>query len=73
MLFVLTITLWALGAMVYSNFQTTNGFDIKLINGVLSIALIGLAIFLVVTGLLKLRRRDDDDVDTDFIREAEPA
>ncbi len=62
MLFVLAITLWALAMMVYGNFQTTNGFDIKLINGILSIVLIGLAIFLVVTGLLKLRR-DDDDVE----------
>ena len=73
MLFVLTITLWALAAMVYGNLQATNGFDIKLINGVLSIILIALAIFLVVTGLLKLRRRDDDDIDTEFIPEAKPA
>jgi len=60
MLFVLTITLWALATMVYGNLQATTGFDIKLINGVLSIVLIGLAIFLVVTGLLKLRRDDED-------------
>ncbi|HMT07623.1 MAG TPA: carbon starvation CstA family protein [Pyrinomonadaceae bacterium] len=61
MLFVLVITLWALGVMVYSNFQATAGFDAKLINGVMSVALIGLAIFLVITGLLKLRRDDDDE------------
>lgn len=59
MLFVLAITLWALAMMVYGNLQATTGFDIKLINGVLSIVLIGLAIFLVITGLLKLRRDDD--------------
>lgn len=62
MLFVLTITLWALVSIVIGNFQTTNGFDIKLINGVMSIALICLAIFLVVTGLLKLREKQDDDL-----------
>lgn len=62
MLFVLAITLWALAMMVYGNLQATTGFDIKLINGVLSIVLIGLAIFLVITGLLKLSR-DDDEVE----------
>lgn len=56
MLFVLVITLWALSSIVIANFQATNGFDIKLINGVLSLALIGLAIFLVISGMLKLRR-----------------
>jgi carbon starvation protein len=61
MLFVLTITLWALTMIVIGNFQATNWFDIKLINGVMSIALIGLAIFLVVKGLLKLREQRDDD------------
>jgi hypothetical protein len=48
--------------IVIGNFQTTTGFDIKLINGVMSMALIGLAIFLVVTGLLKLREKQDDDL-----------
>jgi carbon starvation protein len=62
MLFVLLITLWALASIVISNFQTTTGFDIKLINGVMSIALIMLALFLVVTGLLKLREKQDDDM-----------
>lgn len=55
MLFVLTITLWALGSMVYSNLQTTSGFDIKLVNGLASLALIALAIFLVVTAWIKSR------------------
>jgi hypothetical protein len=55
MLFVLVITLWALGSMVYVNLQTTNGFDIKLINGIVSLSLIGLAIFLVVTAWIKSR------------------
>ena len=55
MLFVLVITLWALGAMVYGNFTTAAGFDIKLVNGISSLALICLAIYLVVTAFLKLR------------------
>jgi carbon starvation protein len=55
MLFVLTITLWALGSMVYANFQTAIGFDIKLVNGFVSLALIALAIFLVVTAWIKSR------------------
>jgi carbon starvation protein len=55
MLFVLAITLWALGAMVYSNLSTAHGLDLKLINGLVSLALIGLAIFLVVTAWIKSR------------------
>lgn len=55
MLFVLTITLWALGSMVYSNLQAAAGLDIKLINGITSGALIILAIFLVVTAWIKSR------------------
>jgi carbon starvation protein len=55
MLFVLAITLWALGTMVYVNLQTTSGMDIKLINGLASVALIGLAIFLVITAWIKSR------------------
>lgn len=62
MLFVLVITLWALISIVVGNFQASTGFDIKLINGVMSMALIGLAIYLVVTGLLKLREKKDDDL-----------
>ena len=56
MLFVLTITLWALGSLVIGNFQASNGFDIKLINGIASLALISLAIYLVITALLKVRK-----------------
>lgn len=55
MLFVLTITLWALVSLVIGNFRASQGIDIKLINGVASSVLIVLAIYLVVTGLLKLR------------------
>jgi carbon starvation protein len=55
MLFVLTITLWALGSMVYANFSAASGFDIKLINAVVSVAFIVLAIFLVITAWIKSR------------------
>jgi carbon starvation protein len=55
MLFVLAITLWALSSMVVGNFRAANGFDIKFVNGVASLALISLAIYLVVTAILKLR------------------
>ena len=55
MLFVLAITLWALGAMVYANLSAATGLDLKLINGLVSLALIGLAIFLVVTAWIKSR------------------
>ena len=55
MLFVLVITLWALGSMVYSNLQAASGVDIRLVNGLVSFALIALAIFLVVTAWVKSR------------------
>lgn len=55
MLFVLVITLWALGSLVVGNFQASNGFDVKLINGTASLVLILLAVYLVLTALFKLR------------------
>jgi carbon starvation protein len=55
MLFVLTITLWALTSLVIGNFKAANGFDVKFINGVASLALILLAIYLVITAFFKLR------------------
>jgi carbon starvation protein len=55
MLFVLMITLWALGTLVVGNFQAANGFDVKFVNGSASLVLIALAIYLVITALLKLR------------------
>ncbi|MDQ3089271.1 MAG: hypothetical protein M3Q78_11850, partial [Acidobacteriota bacterium] len=56
MLFVLVITLWALGTLVVGNFQAANGFDVKFVNGSASLILIALAIYLVITALVKLRR-----------------
>jgi carbon starvation protein len=55
MIFVLTITLWALTRLAIANFQTAKGFDVKLINGAASIALVALALYLAVSGLIKLR------------------
>lgn len=55
MLFVLAITLTALTSLVVGNFRAANGLDIKFVNGVASLVLIVLAVYLVVTALLKLR------------------
>ncbi len=55
MLFVLVITLWALGQLVWGNFSASTGFDIKLVNGFASLVLICLAIYLVITAFLKVR------------------
>ncbi len=54
MLFVLVITLWALGALVYGNFAASNGMDVKFVNGTAALTLIALAIYLVVTALIKV-------------------
>ncbi|HEV2704411.1 MAG TPA: carbon starvation CstA family protein [Pyrinomonadaceae bacterium] len=55
MLFVLVITLWALVTLAASNFAATTGFDVKMINAVASAALVGLALYLTVVALFKLR------------------
>jgi len=65
MLFVLVITLWALGLMTYGNFAAANGFDIKLVNGFASLALICLSIYLVVIAFLKLRREPRELVEAE--------
>ncbi|MGB7069427.1 MAG: carbon starvation CstA family protein [Pyrinomonadaceae bacterium] len=62
MLFVLIITLWALVLMVYGNFTASAGFDVKLINGVASLALILLAIYLVIVAIFKVRREVPKDI-----------
>ena len=56
MAFVLVITLWALVRMTLGNLRSTKGFDIELVNGLASAALVILALYLTVTALLKLRR-----------------
>jgi len=55
MLFVLTITLWSLARLTIANFRAARGMDVAMMNGVAAGALILLAIFLVVTALVKLR------------------
>jgi carbon starvation protein len=67
MLFVLTITLWALASMVYANLRAAAGVDIKLINGIASLALIALAIFLVVTAWFKSRTLEAPDPPVDVL------
>jgi carbon starvation protein len=46
-LFMLTITLWALGALVIGNLQAARGFDMATVNAVAAIALMALALYLV--------------------------
>lgn len=55
MLFILTITLWALVKLALANLQASSGFDVALVNAVASAALVVLALYLVVTALVKLR------------------
>lgn len=55
MIFVLTITLWALGKLTIANLMATKGFDVELLNGVAALLLILLALYLAVTALVKLK------------------
>ncbi len=65
MLFVLTITFWALGLMVYGNLAASSGFDVKLINGLASLALILLAIYLAVKAIVKVRTEKRDLIEVE--------
>jgi carbon starvation protein len=56
MLFVLTITLWALLKLTFANFRTMQGIDMALINGVAALALIVLALYLAASALWKASR-----------------
>jgi carbon starvation protein len=55
MLFVLTVTVTALTKLALANFSRSAGFDIELLNGVASIALLALAIYVVIAAIWKLR------------------
>jgi carbon starvation protein len=55
MVFVLTITLVALVQLMRSNLMAAKGFDMSLLNGVVSLALIVLALYLVVIAVIKMR------------------
>ncbi len=55
MIFVLVMTLWALGKLAIVNFRAASGLNIQLFNGLASTALIALALYLAVAALFKLR------------------
>lgn len=67
MIFVLIITFWALAMMVYGNLSASSGLDAKLVNGLASLALIVLAIYLAVTALIKLRRDKGELIETEAV------
>jgi carbon starvation protein len=56
MLFVLTITLWALGGLVVGNLRQAAGLDIHLVNALASAALVLLAVYLAALALVRVRR-----------------
>jgi carbon starvation protein len=55
MLFVLTITLWALAELAVANVRAAQGFDVAVVNALAATALIALALFLAGSALLRLR------------------
>ena len=55
MAFVLVTTMVALFQLVRSNFEKSNGLDISLWNGLVSLALMGLALYLVAVAILKMK------------------
>jgi len=54
MLFVLVITLWALGGLVVGNLRASRGFDLEMVNALAATILISLALFLAATALRKV-------------------
>ncbi len=55
MALVLVTTMVALIQLVRSNLGKTQGFDISLLNGMVSLALIGLSLYLVTVAILKMK------------------
>jgi carbon starvation protein len=55
MTFVLTLTVWSLAGIALSSLRRSGGLDVDLINAVAALALVLLALFLAVSGLVKLR------------------
>ncbi|MBK7875124.1 MAG: carbon starvation protein A [Planctomycetes bacterium] len=55
LVFLLTITLWALTRLLIGSLAASKGFDAALMNAVASGVLIGLALFLVAAGVRRLR------------------
>jgi carbon starvation protein len=58
MVFVLVVTLWALGSLARSNFQSAAGLDVALVNGLAASALVALALYVVAQGAVLLWRRE---------------
>jgi hypothetical protein len=56
MCFVLVITLWALVKLMLANFAAARGMDVAFLNAISSVALTLLALFLVLSALVKTRR-----------------
>jgi carbon starvation protein len=65
MIFVLAVTFCALGLLVYGNLSTSTGLDIKMVNGLASLALILLAIYLALTALIKVRTERKEFVEAE--------
>ncbi len=59
MLFVLSITLWSMVKLVLANWTAAQGFDTALINSILAAALVLLAVYLVVTALVRNRLTEE--------------
>jgi carbon starvation protein len=55
LLFLLVITLWALAQLLLGSLATSKGFDMALLNAIAAGSLIGLALFLLATGVRTLR------------------
>lgn len=55
MAFVLTITLWSLISLTFSNFRAARGFDSQMLNGLSAMTLVILALYLALVALVKLR------------------
>jgi len=55
MLFVLTITLWALIKLAVVNLRASRGLDIEMVNAVSAAALVCLALFLILVAIMRLR------------------
>ncbi|HUU45492.1 MAG TPA: carbon starvation CstA family protein, partial [Acidobacteriota bacterium] len=58
MLFVLTITLWALGKIAIANIRAAEGFNLATVNAAASVVLIVLAVYLTIAGIMKWWRAD---------------
>ena len=50
MVFVVAITLWALGSLAFTSFRDSAGLDVLLANGIAALVLIALALFLLGSG-----------------------